>query len=60
MVPMPSKLGTFFLLVVSGKILRANEKNKQNKWYTRGAALSGMKILADFDRVISERAVTQD
>lgn len=56
MVPMPSKLGRFFLLVVSGKILRANEKNKQNKWCTRGAALSGTKILADFDGVISERA----
>lgn len=52
---MPSKLGRFFLPVVSGKILQANKKNKQNKWYTRGTALSGMKILADFDKLISEQ-----
>lgn len=52
---MPSKLGRFFLPVVSGKILQANKKNKQNKWYTRSTALSGMKILADFDKLISEQ-----
>lgn len=33
----------------------SQEEEKTQKWYTRGTALSGMKILADFDKLISEQ-----
>lgn len=37
------------------RVLQAKKKNKHKKRYTWGTALSGMKILADFDELISEQ-----